>query len=73
MNYAKGLITKAYPKANVTGARIPGATGCLEVIVHGRKAHSKSNGDGYLTEANSLQMMKNLQAIVEGEQKTTAV
>lgn len=65
MRYAKNLILKAYPKANVTGSRIPGATGCLEVIVNGKKAHSKLGGDGYLTEKNSLQMMKNLKGIVE--------
>ena len=64
-NYAKALIQKAYPKATVTGARIPGATGCLEVIVNGQKAHSKTDGDGYLKEDNSLRMMERLQSIVE--------
>jgi hypothetical protein len=49
----------------VTGARIPGATGCLEVIVNGQKAHSKTDGDGYLKEDNSLRMMERLQSIVE--------
>lgn len=73
MNYAKQLITAAYPKATVTGARIPGATGCLEVIVDGKKCHSKDNGDGYLSEDNSLAMMRKIQAIVEGAKPTISV
>ena len=68
MNYAKQLITKAYPKATVTGVRIPGATGCLEIIVNEELAHSKKGGQGYLTEKNSLAMMQKLQRIVEGSQ-----
>jgi selT/selW/selH-like putative selenoprotein len=66
MEYAKKLITAAYPQARVTGSRIPGSTGCLEVIINGRKAHSKSGGDGYLNENNSLAMIQKVKAIVEG-------
>jgi hypothetical protein len=45
----------------------------LEVITNGQKVHSKLGGDGYLTEKNSLEMMRRLQGIVEGGAKTTKV
>ncbi len=65
--YAKGLIENSYPKAKVTGVKIPGNSGKLEVIINGAFAHSKKNGQGYLTEENSLAMIQKVKAIVEGK------
>lgn len=48
---------------------IPGISGKFDIKVKGKFVHTKSGGDGYLTEENKNKMLQKLRSIVEGSKK----
>ena len=69
--FTKSIILKAYPKAHVNGTKIPGATGCFEVILNKGtakevKVHSKLGGQGKVENSNGQKFLKELRKAVEG-------
>ena len=60
----RNLIVKFYPNAQFDLKKIPGYSGCLEVIVQGKLVHSKKNGEGYPKDSKDL--MEKVKKAIEG-------
>jgi len=60
------MILAVYPKAKVTGKKIPGLSGCLEVFVSDVLAHTKLDGDGTINPKNGAEFIQKVKKIVEG-------
>ena len=61
---AREAVLQVFPQAQVISNPISGRSGCLEVIVNGKKVHSKLNGQGVIDSKNLAQFQQNLRQSV---------
>ena len=64
VNNLKQIVQAVHPEIQVNSVKVPGQTGCFEVIILGKGKenliHSKLGGEGFVTDSNKNAFLKKL-------------
>ena len=71
--YVTSIITKSYPNAKIKNLPTSGKSGKFEIYINSQMIHTKTMGDGLVTESTSGKFLQKVKDVVEKAQQENKI